>query len=252
MDDSLALDGGGAATKWQRQHAARQRAKLAKQHRAEARAAKQAASREAKADLRKRKAKWLAGWKRKAAAAKAAGLPKPSKKGSPWRTGLEHSQVVDMTGKTFGRLTVIRSAPISLTMRTSQRCRVWVVKCSCGSREKMVNGTSLRQGNVKSCGCLHVERLRATKGKKKSRTILREKLEAAPLTIQLNELRRRILAGKVTNHDAKLLTKLRPILIEEEVRIGVRRRYGSGRPMLLKSAGVRTRGRNRDTPLTLH
>jgi hypothetical protein len=35
MDDSLALDGGGAATKWQRQHAARQRAKLAKQHRAE-------------------------------------------------------------------------------------------------------------------------------------------------------------------------------------------------------------------------
>jgi hypothetical protein len=52
MDDLLALDGGGAATKWQKKHAARQRQKLQKQHRAEAKAYKAKLLREAKADLK--------------------------------------------------------------------------------------------------------------------------------------------------------------------------------------------------------
>jgi hypothetical protein len=57
MDDLLALDGGRAATKWQKQHAVRQRRKLQKHHRAEAKAQKAKELREAKADLKKRKVK---------------------------------------------------------------------------------------------------------------------------------------------------------------------------------------------------
>jgi hypothetical protein len=81
MNDTGALEGGSAATLWQRRHAARQRRKLQMQHRAEAKAYRLKLLREARADLKKRKAKWLAGWNRKAA--KAAGLPKPSKMGTP-------------------------------------------------------------------------------------------------------------------------------------------------------------------------
>lgn len=165
-------DGGGVATKWQRQHAARKRAEAAKRHRAEAAANKKKVRAEARADLKKRLKKWRKGHLAKCAAAKAAGLPKPGTQGKPWRMGLENSQVIDMTGWTFGRLTVIRSAPISLTMRTAQRCRCWIVKCSCGSPERIVNGTSLRQGNSNSCGCLLREWAtklgRAQRGKIKS------------------------------------------------------------------------------------
>lgn len=147
-------DGGGDATKWRRKHDARRRAATAKKHRAEAAANKKREARDARADFKKRYAKWLKGWKRKCAAAKAAGRPKPRKLGQPWRVSSENFQVVDMVGRVYGRLTVIRSAPLSLTMRTSQRCRVCIVKCSCGSPERYVNGTSLRQGNSRSCGCM--------------------------------------------------------------------------------------------------
>lgn len=236
MDDELALDGGSAATKWQKQHAARKRQKLQKQHRAEAKANKAKALREARADLKRRQAKWLAGWKRKDAAAKAAGLPRPNKNGRPWRIGLEHSQVIDMTGWTFGRLTVIRSAPISLTMRTSQRCRVWVVKCSCGSPEYLVNGTSLRQGNSKSCGCLHRERLAKMHKEKRRR---RAALLTAPLSIQIAELRHRVIGGKrIARRYSKLLGAVRAIIVQEELRQGIRRSW-RGRALLSRAAKAR-------------
>lgn len=89
-------DGGGEATQWQRRHAARKRAELAKKHRAEAAADKKREIREARADLKKRLAKWRKGYKLKCAAAKAAGRPRPSKKGRPWRTGLEYSQAIEI------------------------------------------------------------------------------------------------------------------------------------------------------------
>jgi hypothetical protein len=236
MDDTGALEGGAAATIWQRQHAARQRRKLQKLHRVEAKQNKLNLLREARADLKKRKAKWLAGWKRKAAAAKAAGLPIPSKMGAPWRLGTENSQVVDMTGWTFGRLTVIRSAPISLTMRTAQRCRVWVVKCSCGSPERMVNGTTLRQGNSKSCGCLVREHLRAAFARKRAE---KQKLAHAPLSIRIAELRHRIFKKeRIFRRDTMLLDSVRQLLIDDEVRAGVRRYSKTGRAMLVRPAGI--------------
>ena len=221
MDDLLALDGGSSATQWQKKHAARQRRKLQKQHRAEAKAEKAKLLREARADLKKRKARWWADWRKRAEAAKAAGLPRPSRAGQPHELGINNPQVVDMTGMTFGRLTVVRSAPVSLTGRTSQRCRVWVVKCSCGSPERYVNGTSLRQGNSNSCGCLKRERIQQAGAKRRA---ARQKLDLSPLSVRLADLRHRVNTGKVRLADSKLISQVRQIVIEEEIRLGIRKR----------------------------
>lgn len=59
---------------------------------------------------------------------------------------------VDLTGKTFGRLTVIDFAG---TRRTSggTSVRTWCCLCSCGNT-LTVDGSLLRSGNTQSCGCL--------------------------------------------------------------------------------------------------
>jgi hypothetical protein len=58
----------------------------------------------------------------------------------------------DITGQKFNRLTVIS--------KTDQRDRhesvIWKCLCDCG-KICFVSGTSLRNGTVKSCGCLHKE-----------------------------------------------------------------------------------------------
>lgn len=62
---------------------------------------------------------------------------------------------IDLTGKRFGRLTVVRRYG-TLNGRQS----TWLCKCDCGN-EKVVTAGHLRQGNTLSCGCLaketHVE-----------------------------------------------------------------------------------------------
>ena len=62
---------------------------------------------------------------------------------------------LDLTGRTFGRLTVIAEAPKHRRGRVHWRCR-----CTCGN-EVVVDGTSLRRGATQSCGCLWAERQRA-------------------------------------------------------------------------------------------
>ena len=54
----------------------------------------------------------------------------------------------DLTGQTFGKLTVVRFAG-------NNKCdaRTWLCKCECGT-EKTVKGSNLTSGNTKSCGCL--------------------------------------------------------------------------------------------------
>ena len=55
----------------------------------------------------------------------------------------------DLTGRTFGRLTVIEQADgVSTNGSTMWRCA-----CECGN-ENVTNASSLRQGLTKSCGCL--------------------------------------------------------------------------------------------------
>ena len=54
-------------------------------------------------------------------------------------------KIIDLTGKVFGRLTVLRR---------SMEDAKWVVQCSCGSLPCRVAGSSLRNGLTRSCGCL--------------------------------------------------------------------------------------------------
>jgi hypothetical protein len=62
---------------------------------------------------------------------------------------------LDLTGQTFGRLTVLEL--VGGTGRPKWRCR-----CLCGN-EKVVAAVELKNGDTRSCGCLHREtaRLRA-------------------------------------------------------------------------------------------
>lgn len=58
---------------------------------------------------------------------------------------------IDLTGQTFGRLTVLE--------RTDERYNTFVVYkclCECGNKTKANTGT-LRSGSKRSCGCLEVE-----------------------------------------------------------------------------------------------
>jgi hypothetical protein len=52
---------------------------------------------------------------------------------------------IDLTGKQFGRWTVLEQAP-----RTYQT--MWVCECACGTKRE-VSGANLRTGHSVSCGC---------------------------------------------------------------------------------------------------
>jgi hypothetical protein len=63
---------------------------------------------------------------------------------------------VDLTGMTFGRLTVIRRAEDNQTNRSHGPRYLCV--CSCHKRtEKVLLGYSLKNGTTRSCGCLRSE-----------------------------------------------------------------------------------------------
>lgn len=63
---------------------------------------------------------------------------------------------VDLTGQTFGRWTVVRRGEdkVSATGRRNVR---WVCRCTCGN-EMQVQGSNLKSGCSKSCGCLRRQR----------------------------------------------------------------------------------------------
>jgi hypothetical protein len=58
-------------------------------------------------------------------------------------------KIIDMTGRTFGRLTVLRIARDTSPV-------TWWCQCSCGN-QKAIDGKSLRFGLTQSCGCLRSE-----------------------------------------------------------------------------------------------
>lgn len=64
--------------------------------------------------------------------------------------------IQDLTGKTFGRLTVTSFAG----MRGWQS--LWKCRCECGT-EKVILGRSLNYGATNSCGCLHKETISRTR-----------------------------------------------------------------------------------------
>jgi hypothetical protein len=56
----------------------------------------------------------------------------------------------DLTGQTFGRLTVTRRVE-------SPRGNYWLCRCSCGGTKHVTNSDGLKRGLIKSCGCLVIE-----------------------------------------------------------------------------------------------
>ena len=57
---------------------------------------------------------------------------------------------IDMIGKKFGMLTVVKRAP----NRMGEKISWWLCRCECGV-EKEIRRTHLMIGNTKSCGCHH-------------------------------------------------------------------------------------------------
>lgn len=56
-----------------------------------------------------------------------------------------------MTGKRFGRLTVLKFSGTDTGGRTK-----WLCRCDCGN-EKIIDGYKIRSGNTQSCGCYQAE-----------------------------------------------------------------------------------------------
>jgi hypothetical protein len=67
-------------------------------------------------------------------------------------------QLIDLSGRIFGRLTVIERAN-NIGHHTAFRC-----VCSCG-RTLVVRAQSLRKGDTGSCGCFRAEKMAAAKTK---------------------------------------------------------------------------------------
>ena len=61
------------------------------------------------------------------------------------------SDVIDLRGRKFGRLTVLSRAE-----NNSWGEAMWTCSCDCGS-DVTVRGSALRQGHTTSCGCKQVE-----------------------------------------------------------------------------------------------
>ena len=59
---------------------------------------------------------------------------------------------IDLTGKRFGRLIVLRYVD-----KDTQRNSRWLCMCDC-NKEKVVRGNNLKSGVTKSCGCLSIEK----------------------------------------------------------------------------------------------
>lgn len=59
--------------------------------------------------------------------------------------------LIDLTGKTFSRLTVLYR--YGSTNRGEAK---WLCQCNCGVH-RAVTGNNLRSGKTQSCGCLHKE-----------------------------------------------------------------------------------------------
>jgi len=58
-------------------------------------------------------------------------------------------RAIDLTGRQFGRLTVLSRVP-------SARATVWLCRCDCG-KQKAIRASTLIAGRSRSCGCLNQE-----------------------------------------------------------------------------------------------
>lgn len=64
------------------------------------------------------------------------------------------SKLIDLTGNKYGRLTVLHKD----TERKTNSGSYWVCQCDCG-KIKSIKSSSLRSGEIQSCGCLRNEKV---------------------------------------------------------------------------------------------
>lgn len=67
-------------------------------------------------------------------------------------------ELIDLTGKEFGRLRVLALHPERYRYG-EQTAPCWLCRCDCGT-EIIVRGCHLRSGNTASCGCARIEKLK--------------------------------------------------------------------------------------------
>ena len=68
------------------------------------------------------------------------------------------SKLIDLTGQKFGRLTVLYKD----TSRKTNCGSYWICQCDCGNI-KSVRSSSLRNGDIQSCGCYRAEQVMKSK-----------------------------------------------------------------------------------------
>ena len=64
--------------------------------------------------------------------------------------------LIDLTNQRFERLLVLERAPKDPAKKS--RTAKWKCRCDCGT-ELIVDGSNLRTGHTKSCGCLQKEKM---------------------------------------------------------------------------------------------
>ena len=61
---------------------------------------------------------------------------------------------LNLVGKRFGRLEVLKRVE-----NTKRKLTYWLCKCDCGNT-KVIRGTHLVAGKIKSCGCISIEKVK--------------------------------------------------------------------------------------------
>ena len=81
----------------------------------------------------------------------------------------------DLTGQRFGKLVVLERAEDYVSPKGIHMIQ-WLCKCDCG-KEKVFTTSSLKSGEVKSCGCKHYNRLIDLTGQRFGRLTVMERAE---------------------------------------------------------------------------
>lgn len=68
-----------------------------------------------------------------------------------------HGNTKELTGKVFGKLTVLQQVESDKNGHAR-----WLCRCECG-KTKIIAGSNLTRGATLSCGCIHKERAKTTK-----------------------------------------------------------------------------------------
>ena len=65
-----------------------------------------------------------------------------------------HKRCLDLVGQRFGRLVVLQRVNDKIDPKTGKHKTKFLCQCDCGN-QKVVLGSALTQGTIRSCGCLH-------------------------------------------------------------------------------------------------